>query len=68
MERLVLTQCNYDKEVPKAHHTYLFCELLIYLIGSSILYGAHSVPKPFNRLIHLANKIKHFSVFNKITL
>ena len=33
-----------------------------------VLYGAHSVQKPFNKLIHLANKINQFSVFNKITL
>ena len=32
------------------------------------MYGAHSVPKPFNKLNHLANKINQFSVFNKITL
>ena len=29
-------------------------------------YGAHSIPKPFNKLIHLLNKINQFSVFNKI--
>ena len=33
------------------------------------VYGAHSVPKPFfNKLIHLANKINQFFVFNKITM
>ena len=31
-------------------------------------YGAHSVPKPFNKLNHLAIKINQFSIFNKITL
>ena len=31
-------------------------------------YGVHSVPKPFNKLIHLANKINQFSLFNKIAL
>ena len=35
---------------------------------SSVSYGPHSVPKPFNKLIHLAYKINQFSVFNKITL
>ena len=32
------------------------------------MYGAHSMPKLFNKLIHLANKINQFSDFNKITL
>ena len=41
----------------------------IYLKHStSSLYGTHSVPKPFNKLIDLANKINQFSVINKITL
>ena len=31
-------------------------------------YAAHSVPKPCNKLIHLANKINKFPVFNKVTL
>ena len=31
-------------------------------------YGAHSVPKPFNKLTHLANEINQFSVFLKMTL
>ena len=35
---------------------------------SFFYYGAHSVPKPFNKLNHLANKINQFSVFNEITL
>ena len=29
------------------------------------MYGAHSVPKPFNKLIYLANKINQFSVLIK---
>ena len=32
-----------------------------------MFYGAQSVPKPFDKLIYLANKINQFSVFNKIT-
>ena len=35
---------------------------------SSVDYGAHSVSKPLNKLIHVANKINQFSVFNNITL
>ena len=31
---------------------------------SSVDYGAHSVSKPLNKLIHVANKINQFSVFN----
>ena len=32
------------------------------------VYGAHSVPKLFIKLIHLVNKINKFPVFDKITL
>ena len=42
--------------------------MLITLKSLSNRYGAHSVPKPFNKLIYLANKINQLSVFNKITL
>ena len=28
----------------------------------------YSVPKPFNKLIHLAKKINKLSIFNKMTL
>ena len=31
-------------------------------------YGAHSVLKPFNKLIHLANNINQYPFFNKINL
>ena len=31
-------------------------------------YGAHSVPEPLNKLIHIADKTNQCSVFNKITL
>ena len=36
-------------------------------INLRLKYGAHSVPKTFNKLIHLANKINQFSIFTKIT-
>ena len=42
--------------------------MLITLKGLCNRYGVHSVPKPFNILIYLADKINQFSVFNKITL
>ena len=32
------------------------------------LYGAHSVPKAFDKLIPLANEVNQLSVFNKITV
>ena len=35
---------------------------------STLMYGTHSVPKTFNKLNYLTNKINQFSVFNKITL
>ena len=32
------------------------------------IYGVCSVPKTFNKLIYLANKINQFPVFNKTSL
>ena len=42
--------------------------LKLNMVKGSVSDGAHSVPKPFNKLIHVANKINQFSVFNKINL
>ena len=34
-------------------------------MSTVLLYGAHPAPKPFNKLIYLANKISQFSVLIK---